>query len=238
MMSSSTVFVTPSASCATVSINGRPILTNDRHLYDGDLAVRQHPVASRYSTGPSLGPLHTVGPYIAPLAIVTKVFGIHHHQYENNTHLNIFVSKKDRFIEVRIHEKCTDAIYDWLSHNGLTLNLDKSEAIRISVGSVQQNSVPIDTISVAGASIKLVDFVKSLCVNIDKCLSFDDHVAAVSKAYFPTCGRYVTSKRRFRMAWLGFSNAVSSDPVLTTATPYLLVCRKTTSTSCSAYRIR
>ena len=181
-MSSSTVFVTPSASCATVSIDGRPILTNERHLYDGDLAARQHPDARSIVHRLHLSDLFTL--YIAPLAIVTNVFGIHHYQNANNTYLHIFVSKKDRSIEVRTLEQCTDAIYDWLSHNGLTLNLAKWEAIRISVGSVQQNSVPIDTISVAGASIKLVDPIKSLGVILDKRLSFGDHVAAVSKACF------------------------------------------------------
>ena len=74
--------------------------------------------------------------------------------------LYIFVSKKDPPVEIRAVQQCTNAIYDWLSHNGLALNPAKSEAIKISVGLVQQNSVPIDTISVYVVSIKPVDSVK------------------------------------------------------------------------------
>ena len=55
------------------------------------------------------------------------------------------------------------------------------------------------------------------------------------KPAFPH-GLYLTSERRFRMTWPGLLRALLSDPVWTTATPFLLECRKATSTSYSALR--
>ena len=143
--------------------------------------------------GSSLGPLlFTL--FIAPLAQVTDSFGVHHHQYADDTQLYIFVNKRDPSVDIPVLERCTDAIYDWLSHNGLALNPAKSEAIRISVGPPLSNAVSVDTISVAGAPIKLVDSIKSLGVIIDKGLTFNQHVAMICKG----CYFHIRSLRHIR----------------------------------------
>ena len=55
-------------------------------------------------------------------------------------------------------ERCADALYNWLSHNGLALNPSKSEVIQFSVSQVRCNK-NVDTINVAGAPIALSPFI-------------------------------------------------------------------------------
>ena len=68
---------------------------------------------------------------------------------------------------------CTSAVYDWLLHNRLALNSDKSEATMYGTASRVQSLKGDTFITVAGAPVKLSHRVKSLGVTIEENLTFD-----------------------------------------------------------------
>ena len=124
--------------------------------------------------------------YVASLAKVTQSFGAHYphyHQYANDTYLYIFSNKEEWTTGIHTIEQCTDASYNCLSHNGLALNTFKSEAIQFSVAQTRFTK-DLKSVNVAGASIALSPSIKSFGVILDSHLTFDDHVAVVSKACY------------------------------------------------------
>ena len=98
-------------------------------------------------------------------------------------YLYIFANKEEWTIGIHTIEQCTDALYSWLSHNRFTRNSSKSEAIQFSVAQTRFTK-NLKSVNVAGASIALMPSIKSLGVILDSHLTFDDHGAAVSKAYY------------------------------------------------------
>ena len=68
----------------------------------------------------------------------------------------------------------------WLSANNLTLNIDKSSYI---VFKRRQNSIIVNkcAIEISGVEIKRVRWLRFLGVEIDECLSWKQHVDAVTK---------------------------------------------------------
>ena len=74
---------------------------------------------------------------------------------------------------------CTSAVYDWLLHNGLALNPDKSEAAMYGTASRVQSLKEDTHITIAGAPAKLSHNIQSLGVTIDENLTFDEHVRNV-----------------------------------------------------------
>ena len=71
---------------------------------------------------------------------------------------------------------CTAAVYDWLLHNRLALNPDKSEVAMYGTASRLQ-SLKGDTF-ITGASVPVG---LSLGVTIDENLTFDEHVRNVCR---------------------------------------------------------
>ena len=98
-----------------------------------------------------------------------------------DTYFYIFTSKEEWTARVHIIEQCTDALYNWPSHNSLVFNPSKSEVIHFNC--VQAQCIKdFGNINIAGTSITLSPSIKSLGVILDSHLTFDDHVAAVSYA--------------------------------------------------------
>ena len=90
-------------------------------------------------------------------------------------------------METQTIERCADALYNWLSHNGLAVNPSKSEVIQFSVSQTHYIK-NVATINVAGAPIVLCPSNKSFCVILDWHRTLDDPATAVSKAcYFHIC---------------------------------------------------
>ena len=116
--------------------------------------------------------------FVAPLGDVILRFGLLYHQYANDTHLYITRSSSTNLAA------CTTAIYEWLLHNCLALNSDKSESAIF--GTVTRTKSPrnVVSINVAGMPISLSHCVKSLGVIFDKNLKFDAHVSAAYKGRF------------------------------------------------------
>ena len=69
-------------------------------------------------------------------------------------------------------KNCTDAISDWMLHNGLSLNPSQSEVIEFGTAQTLHKS-NIQDFNVAGSVIAVSDQIKSLGVILDKRLSFD-----------------------------------------------------------------
>ena len=112
------------------------------------------------------------------------------------THLTFASMKLNT--RIQIIERCADALYNWLSHNGLVLNASKSEVIQFSVAQARYTK-NVTSINVAGASISLSPFIKSLGVILDSHLTIDDHVvAAVCKA----CYFHIRALRQIRASIL------------------------------------
>ena len=78
---------------------------------------------------------------------------------------------------------CADALYNWLSHNGLALNLSKFEVIQFSVIQAWYTK-NVTLITIASAPISLSPSIKSLGVIFDSNLTFNDHVAAECKVCY------------------------------------------------------
>jgi len=80
--------------------------------------------------------------------------------------------------------KCFEAVHNWFSLNGLSLNPSKSEAIVIGTGARQRSEGVLPVIDLGDTKIQPSSCVKSLGVIIDDTLSFDAHVNNVCKAAF------------------------------------------------------
>ena len=78
---------------------------------------------------------------------------------------------------------CTTAVYNWLLHNTLALNPDKSDAAMSETAQRAHSLQDQDlvSVSVAGTPITLTDHIKSLGVKFDTRLSFDKYVGDVCK---------------------------------------------------------
>ena len=79
---------------------------------------------------------------------------------------------------------CTAAFYDWLLHNRLALNPDKSEAAIYETASRVQSLKGDMFITVAGAPVELSHSIKSLGVTIDENLTLDEQVRNVCKTSY------------------------------------------------------
>ena len=136
---------------------------------------QQHNVPQSSTLGPLLFSLK-----VTSLMTVTRSLVAHHHQYADDTYLYIFANKDKWTAGIHTIEQW---MYNWLLHNGLVLNPSKSKAIQFSCVQARHMKDVVN-IHVAGTSIALSPSIKSLGVILDLHLTFDDHVAAVSKACY------------------------------------------------------
>ena len=75
-----------------------------------------------------------------------------------------------RYAERRI---CLTDLYGWLSHNGLCLNLAKSDAVLFGTQQRLRAFPHIASINIAGSVIHLSDTVTTLGVNLDQTLKVE-----------------------------------------------------------------
>ena len=67
--------------------------------------------------------------FSSPIAEVITSFGVQFHKYADDTQLYVAV-KYDEDVEKL--EKCTIAVRDWFTRNGMLLNPDKSEVLLVA----------------------------------------------------------------------------------------------------------
>ena len=97
--------------------------------------------------GPGLFSLFT-----SPIAHVISSFGIAFHQYADDTQLYIGVRAGELELSAELLNKCTVALQDWFSNNGLCLNPSKSEALLIGTRqrlASTSNDINASTIKIA-----------------------------------------------------------------------------------------
>jgi len=66
--------------------------------------------------------------------------------------------------------------------NGLQLNPDKSEALIMGTANQLRAASSLTSVKVAGVALPLADDVKVLGVVLDRRLTFDKHVSAVTRS--------------------------------------------------------
>ena len=75
-----------------------------------------------------------------------------------------------------------DSLHVWFGANGMALNPNKSEAILIGTRQRSSSYCNLAFVNVARSQIPLADHIKILGVTLDKNLSMDNHVNAVTKS--------------------------------------------------------
>ena len=130
-----------------------------------------------------LGPLLFVA-YVSPLSAITRQHGISQYQYADDTQLFVAVFQSDSTDGSRRLEKCVIELHAWFLSNGLALNPDKTDAIIFGNHRLLQALDTISHINVAGVYVQLSGEVKLLGVVLDKRLTLDSHVKAMSKAIY------------------------------------------------------
>ena len=122
--------------------------------------------------------------YIAPLSAIVRSFGLMHHQYADDSQIYVSATKNELSVKAEILERCTADVHDWLLHNGLQLNPQKSDVIQFTVGRGRERTDDLDTILISDARIQPSSTIKSLGVTLDQQLSFDQQVDKVCKACY------------------------------------------------------
>jgi hypothetical protein len=140
-----------------------------------------------------LGPLLFIS-YISPLGQLIQSFGISHQQYADDTQLFIAVPSTGKAIVIDQLEHCLSALHCWFCLNGLSLNSDKSDAIWFSTHQRARTLAPAKSINIAGTSVSVSDNITTLGVTLDNRLSFNPHVAAISRS----CNYHIRALRHIR----------------------------------------
>ena len=131
--------------------------------------------------GSVLGPLLFTA-YISPIAGIADLYRINQQQYADDTQLFISLSPSNYLSDLDNLTNCLDSLHVWFCANGMALNPDKSEAILVGTRQRSSSYSNLTTVNVAGSQIPLADHIKILGVTLDKNLSMDNHVNAVSKS--------------------------------------------------------
>ena len=91
-----------------------------------------------------------------------KVYGVDRHQNTDDMQLYLSVDKWDLPAREGVLKLCIEAIYIWLSHTGLSLNMSNSEAIQFGAAKGRNVNDNLKSITIAGADIPLSSMLKSL----------------------------------------------------------------------------
>ena len=107
---------------------------------------------------------------------------VRYHKYADDTQLYIAVDKATATSASTTITASTTAIYEWLLHNCLALNPDKSESVLLGTATRTGPLRDVVSVNVTGTPITLSHSIKSLGFVIDENLKFDSHVSAVCKS--------------------------------------------------------
>ena len=130
--------------------------------------------------GSVLGPI-LFSLFVAPIADLISSHGLSFHQFADDTQLYVSVIPKSPQTSLVILDKCSRALLEWFSNNGLALNLTKSEVLFCGTRANIDTTHQIRSVLVAGCETEPSDTIKSLGITLDGQLSFDKHVDGICR---------------------------------------------------------
>ena len=121
-----------------------------------------------------------------PIAQIVTTYGVRQQQYADDTQLYISISRNNTF-QLHDLEDCLLSLFSWFSHNGLSLNSEKTNAVLFGTYQSAKSLSNTSNSNVAGTSVALSDKVKLLSIMFDRHLTFDSHIVQVCRlAHFQT----------------------------------------------------
>uniref|UniRef100_A0A3B1JNM0 Reverse transcriptase domain-containing protein n=1 Tax=Astyanax mexicanus TaxID=7994 RepID=A0A3B1JNM0_ASTMX len=130
--------------------------------------------------GSILGPLlFTL--YMLPLGKIIRRHGINFHCYADDTQLYISAKPNEELCINQITD-CIKDIKNWMTHNFLLLNSDKTEVLLL--GPNIDKNINVNTVDIDGHLIIPGKTVRNLGVIFDPILSFDAHICSIVKIAF------------------------------------------------------
>ena len=134
--------------------------------------------------GSVLGPLLFLI-YLLPLGILLRQLGLSFHFFADDTQIYLVVSPNSLNDQVAMLKRAYSVINNFMAHNFLKLNSDKSELIFVGKPHiVTQCKNLISSIELGDSTIKFAKSLKNLGVTIDENLSFREHIKNIAKSTF------------------------------------------------------
>ena len=117
--------------------------------------------------------------YVSPVGELIASFGINYHQFADDLQMYVGLVATNAASTMSQLAACTAAVRHWFLLNGLQLNASKPE------GTMRGTAVEtaVRTVDIAGTSLPLIEELNTLGVIFDSHLRFDEHAAAVIRAY-------------------------------------------------------
>lgn len=141
------------------------------------------PVFEGVPQGSVLGPI-LFTTFISPISNVINLESLSHQQYADDTQIYLPVNLNNIWDKKQKLENCLNDIKLWFYQNGMALNPSKSEAMLLSTPQriVKFEAIGFKSINVAGSVIDLKPKIRTLGVELDSTLSFNNQVNAICRS--------------------------------------------------------
>ena len=131
--------------------------------------------------GSVLGPM-LFSCYISPIASIVSSYNLGLQQYADDTQVYLALTATTITYQLTTLSNCLSALHTWFSHNGLSLNASKSEAILFGTRQRLRLFPPITSVNIAGSELPLSDTITVLGLTLDRTLTFYPHIAKLCKS--------------------------------------------------------